>query len=393
MKRLIYLSMGITFLLWKICLSQEGMEAIDAVPKTGGTRSLSMGGITIATNQGVEALNGNPGGLALLNGIQISIGGSIQIFGKSDFDYNGYSSKFKTSCKLSKIGVAFPITIPNISLKVTGALGYRRFYDWIRKKVIEEKWFDDYYKKTIVHKEKIKTKGLMNTLSLGLGKAISEKYFFGISINFPVQKVYKMETESESRYPDETYKYNFKQEWDVMAKHFIQFGGIFKVSSKLSIGVSFLMNHGFVIYSDEFDYQYEWEIPTTIDFGIAYRWKPNLLLAAEIQSRPWESWRINNLPIGGVDSGNAYRFGLEYGKTNQFRAGYALDRLPLLDAKDHPVDIHNLTGGIGYQLNCFVLDLGVSYQFVTFKAEKWWRGTWDYYIRELVFNTSLRCCI
>ena len=409
MKRIIYIAIAMVFILRHICLAQENLEALDAAPKTGGTRALSMGGVYIATNQGIDALSGNPGGLALLDGIQISVTGSVQIYGKSDFDdtyysyYIAYSSKFEPLFKFTNIGIAVPITIPKASIKLAGAAGYRRFYDWSRRKVVEKEY--DYYENGIVHsKETYKTHGLINVLSLGIGTTMSKKWSFGFSVNFPIWKNYENESEINDIYSDKIYKSNTQEERNVSADCFIQLGGILQVTSKLAAGVSCLMKHGFTlqnvkrkshyngdVYSYEIDDKNKWEIPGTIDFGISYKLRPNLLLAADIQSRPWENIRINDLPIDDVKNGNVYRFGLEFERKVLFRAGFSWERLPLLDADEHPVDLKNTTAGIGYQSKDFILDLGLSYKFVTFETQRWGEK-WKYHIREFVIHTTLRHC-
>jgi hypothetical protein len=408
MKNFIHPSLSIIFFLWKISLSQVSVTAIDAVPKFGRTRALSMGGVTIATSQGIEALSGNPGGLALLDGIQIAISGSARLYGKSDF-YESfytylecYSSKINKSFGLTDLGIVFPISIPKPSIKLVGAVGYRRFYDWNHKK--EEEWYDDYDEGNIKSKRIYEIEGALHLLSLGLGTVISERCSFGMSINFPVRKGVKTETQEESQNLYEKHTYRYTENWDVSAKYFIQWGGVFQVFSKLSVGAFFSMNHKFILhdrrssvsykvtrtthYNYEGDDKNEWEIPTTFDFGIAYRLKPHLLLAAEAQSRPWANWRINDLPIYGVENGNAYRLGIEYGKRIQYRAGFAVDRLPLLDANDDPVNIKSVSAGIGFPMNPLIVDMGASYQFTTFDADK--RGSIaEYHIRELKLSMSL----
>lgn len=408
MKHFTHPSLLIIFFLWKICLSQVRVTAIDIAPKFGRTRALSMGGVTIATNQGIEALSGNPGGLALLDGIQIAISGSARLYGKSDFNESFYtylecySSKINKSFGLTDLGIAFPISIPKPSIKLVGAVGYRRFYDWDHKK--EEEWYDDYDEGNIKSKRIYEIKSTLYLLSLALGTAISERCSFGMSVNFPVRKGYKTETLEESQHPYETHTYRYTENWDVSAKYFIQWGGVFQVFSKLSVGVFCLMNHKFILHDrrssvsykvtrtahyDERDDKNEWEIPTTFDFGIAYRLKPHLLLAAEAQSRPWANWRINDLPIYGVENGNAYRLGIEYGKSIQYRAGFAADRLPLLDANDDPVNINSVSAGIGFPMNHLIVDMGASYKFITFDADKWGMIA-EYHIREFKLDMSLK---
>jgi len=400
MNRFKITSIVIYLFLVQIVWSQGNQEAIDAAPKAGGTRAHSMGGVTIATNHGIDALYGNPGGLAIIKGLQISISGLGQISGASYFEemfYRNRKEYYDTDFKFQSIGFALPITIPKTSIKLAWSVGYRRFYDWNRKQTVESEinYNDGNILKTTTT---YKTQGLFNVLSIGLGTNISERLYLGMSINVPCCKTYKTKLESIYRYN----KSLIQEEWDVHASNLIQLGSIFQVTSRLTFGVSCLITHKFVIQNgnlksiynnsisyDRIDNKDEWKIPSTIDFGISYQLKLNLLLAADIQSRPWENIRINDLPIDDVKNGNAYRFGLEYVNRIQFRGGFALDRLPLLDTYKNPVNIKEITAGIGFQFSHVNVDFGASYKYTTFNAKKWGE-VGDYTIREFVIYATSR---
>ncbi len=405
MKRAIHISIALALILWEMGVCQENLQALDAAYKAGSTRALSMGGVYIATNRGVEALVGNPGGLARINGRQLSLQGAAQIYRKSDLDeaeykkrmgYFEYAIKYGMQYQFKNIGLAFPISIPNTKIRLAGAVGYHTFYDWDYNRTVKS-WKWDGIAHFVKEKQNRRTRGLLDVLSFGFGAAISEKGSFGISVNFPLWRRYDQTAVIMST----LYNSESREEWDVSADRFVQLGGLFRLTSRWAVGISALMKHGFVIENGKSENNYDgevhrsridrktqWEIPSVIDLGISCRVKANLLVACDIQSRAWENIKINDLSLGKAKNGNAYRFGLEYGQKALFRTGFALDRLPVLDADDQPVDLKNVTAGVGLKFNRLLLDLGASYKFVTFEVERW-NSRWDYRIRELMIHTTL----
>ena len=389
-----YFVLLIPILISSICFSQNPAEPTDAAPQIVSTRSLSMGGVYIATNQGIDALNGNPGGLALVTTAQVSKGARVRLYGKSDFKkefydfYTEHSSRFVPDFKLQHIGFVFPLSSPNNSSKLVAAASYRNYYDWQRKEVKKSER-EDPENDSIIKYERIDiSKGLMDVFSLGLGTTISERWSFGISLHLPARKGLESRYKTKHIHPEEIFTNNSKASWDVSAGGFFHLGSIFQLSDRLAVGVSCPLMHRFTIHHSK----EEWRIPGTFDFGIAYRLQPDLLLAGEIQNRPWEDIRINDLPIADVESGNAYRLGLEYGRQIQLRCGFTLDRLPILDADDHGVDLKIFSVGLGFQKEDWIVDSGLSYKFATFQNNRW-MDTGDYLIRDLLIYSTFRLVI
>lgn len=340
-----------------------GEWALDAAPKFGNTRTLSMGGVTIASGSGIDAFSGNPGGLARIRDIQISITSGLQIWGKRD------EKTLKPFYQLKNAGIVFPFSISHQNISFAGAIGYRSFYNCDRK--IKR----SYYTNT--------TTGLVDVFSMGFGIHFSSIGSLGMILHIPVKKTYAYQWES--------YYYRYEFAGDVTSSKIIQFGGIIDMTSKWMIGFSCLMNHNFTInthdigYPEYLLYSEKREMPWTCDFGIAYKASPNLLIAADIQNRPWEHMRINDQKISDVKSGNAYRIGIEWGHEPIFRAGYARDILPAIDSEGDPVDINNLTIGLGFPLSLLVIDVGFSYQFDHIYVKN--------NIHELVFNMTVTCLL
>ncbi|MCJ7811731.1 hypothetical protein MUP95_00210 [bacterium] len=357
MNKLIVSLIGLSFFFAKdVC----GEWALDAAPKFGNARTLSMGGVTIAAGFGADAFCGNPGGLARTDDIQIFVSSGLQLWGRTRYD-----DLLKPLYQLKNFGFMFPTHTFNDNISFVGAIGYRSFYDCDRK--IENGYHTD------------KTTGLVDVLSMGVGVRFSTVGSFGLLLHIPVRTTYTFQSIS--------YYGAYVDKRDVSSSMIVQLGGIIDLTPKWLIGFSCLLNHSY-----RFDY-WEWgtnysekrSMPWTCDFGIAYRIKPDLLIAADIQNRPWERVRVNGQKIGGVKSGNAYRIGIESGSQPVVRAGYALDNLPRTDAEGESVDMNNLTVGLGYQWQFFMIDLGLSYQFDHIHK--------DDNIHELVFNFTVTCCL
>jgi len=368
---------------------------MDAAPQIVSTRNLSMGGVYIATSRGIDALNGNPGGLALVTTSQVSIGARTRYSGKSDFSKKFYksrsahSSKFVPNFKLQHIGFVLPLPSPNNSSKLVATVGYRNYYDWQRKEVRKTEW--EYSGNDYIVNDSFISKGLMDVFTLGFGATITDKWSFGILLHLPVCKGLESSYKTKNIYPEEIFTTHYEENWDVSAGGFFHLGSIFKLSDRLTIGVSCPLMHRFTIHYNR-EYKEKWKMPGTLDIGIDYRLHPNLLLAGEIQNRPWEDYRIDNLPIADVKSGNVYRLGFEYGRLIQFRGGIAIDRLPLIDVDEHGVNLKILAAGVGYQHGNWAIDSGLSYKFATFHKYRW-NEEWDYQIRDLVVYSTIRLAI
>ncbi|MBN2031431.1 hypothetical protein JW824_14450 [bacterium] len=337
----------------------QGEWALDAAPKFGNTRALSMGGVTIASGTGADAFSGNPGGLARINETRIFISGGLQLWGRMRYDHS-----LKPLFQFHDFGIVFPSSSSNQTVSFAGAIGYRSFYDCDRKMK------RSYYTNT--------TTGLVDVLSMGAGAYLFNVASFGVMLHVPVRTTYIYKSET-------VYYTNYEYKRDVSSSVIVQFGGIVDLTSRWLVGFSYLLGHSYRMSGLNYNYSEDREIPWTCDFGTAYRLKPDLLIAADIQNRPWERVRINDQKINNVKSGNAYRIGIEWGNRPVFRAGYALDILPILDAEGNPVDINNLTAGLGFKFSILVIDLGLSYQFDHIHKEN--------NIHELVFNMTVTCSL
>ena len=401
MKMRTFILIAMLLLLGQVCWGQE-----IGAPQTGGTRAFSMGGVYTATNRGIDALSGNPGGLALLENAQFLVGGRVLLMGKADleedyykdyYDLKDYSSKFGINPKLLNVGIAFPITLSGFSHKLVGAVGYRSFYDLSENEIREfEDQSDNKYEETE------NERGLINVLSFGVGTTISEKYSFGLSFNLPLIKGYKYESEQEIKYTGGTTKYEEEAEYDVSGGSFIQLGGIVQVTPELSIGASYTMSHKFELedgkYTDKEDgdvvdegdlYDIKYESPAMYSIGFSYRVAPDFLISAELQNRPWEDVEVNGKELSNLESGSSYRFGIEYGSDVLLRAGLIMERAPIIDLDKDGVNFKGVTGGIGYKSNNIMLDVGGLYVFTSFDGAKVGTKTYDINFNQLMVFATL----
>jgi len=400
MKMRTFILIVVLLLLGQVCWGQEL-----TAPQTGGTRAFSMGGVYTATNQGIDALSGNPGGLALLDSAQFLVGGRVLLMGKGGlddyykdrYDFKDFSHKYGINPKLMNVGIAFPITLSGFSHKLVGAVGYRSFYDLSEKVIIE---FED--QSGTKSEETEKTRGLINVLSFGVGTTISEKYSFGLSFNLPLIKGYKFESEGERKSTGGTSKDEEEREYDVSGGSFIQLGGIVQVTPDLSIGASYTMSHKFELEDGKYTYKEDgdvtsegalpdnkYEIPAMYSIGFSYRVAPDFLISAELQNRPFDDVEVNGNELNYLESGSSYRFGIEYGSDVLLRAGLIMERLPMIDVDKDWVNFKGVSGGIGHKSNNIMLDVGGAYIFGSFEGAKFKTKTYDCNFNQLMVYATL----
>ncbi|MDI6791552.1 MAG: outer membrane protein transport protein [bacterium] len=371
----------------------------------GGNRALAMGGVYTATSQGIDALSGNPAGLSLLNKAQLSVGGQLTLWGKDDLeeDYykkvinvDDYSSKLGMTPELLNIGAAFPVNISKVSpkYKLAGAVGYRSFYDINSKISMEASVNSEEVEETT------KRRGLVNMLSFGLGTTILEKYSIGAALNIPLLKGFKAESESEIKDKSTDVKTEEEEEeFDISGGTCLQLGGIVQATPELSVGASYIMGHKIKFEKGKYTTKHDGkvvsegelsnkkiDIPSHYNIGVSYKASPDLLVSAELQNRPWEDYEIDGNNLSCLESGRAYRFGLEYGSDILLRAGFVWERLPVIDADKDPVNIKTITGGLGYNSNDMAFDVAGVYAFTTYEEIK----SYDYDIKQLIASASFK---
>jgi len=393
----LHLRLLFVLFFWSPLFSEE---IANALPQAGSNRAFAMGGTYIACNKGINALFGNPAGLSTNNNTEIIIGYFWQVHKISQFDdqyYSGwndsYSIEYNQNNGLNYLGLSFLRLISQSPIKFAGAIGYCPFYDWNSSRYFNSE--DSYIagmSKTIYSSNEVEEKivGLYDILTIGIGFSWETLISIGASLNFPVNQQYEYKSHSiyirKSNGDRQEYEYDYKNSESVSANKFVRIGGILQLTSRFSFGILWMQAHQYSLSEERRDF------PATLNFGIAYKILPELLFAFDLQNRPWEKVKIANKYLSYAKSGNTYRFGLEFGKKVIIRAGYALDILPIVDADDNAVDLNDITLGIGYKYNHFVLDMGARYRFSTFEVEEW-DSRYDYLIREIVLQSSIKIVI
>ena len=378
--------------LWSVsCLAQTALNFelslyhTIAAPTLGSTRSFAMGGVFSATNSGVEALTGNPAGLVFCNGSQILASARMRMSGNdgADSDYykvigfQDYSRQYQPGFKLGNLGIAFPISLPENGSRIIGAIGYRSYYDLSYK---QEEEFE-----SIVGGDQYSTTyeqmGMLNVMTFGAGFQVNEQFNLGVVFNLPMFSGYELEVHQDVRFSQNSQiGQTYTETADVSGNGFLHLGAMFNVTPRLVLGATYTFGHKYELNDEEWtntdqygrggidtqkgDYEdIEFEVPSYWSLGASYLVSPNLLVAAELQNRPWEDFEINNYDLSSVtESGTTWRVGAELGREVKFRVGYYSDSEPLLDADKDGVSKSGFTGGLGLTSGSLNVDLGLVFQ-------------------------------
>lgn len=376
-------------------------EITNTLPQTGGIQSFAMGGTYIAFNQGIDALFGNPAGLPANNTVEFILGYYWQIHKNSQFDdeyysrywNDSYSIDYKKNYRLNYLGMSCQKMLSHYPFKFAGAIGFSPFYYWESTRQSIESYIysrstSEFNRSYTIQEEKIM--GLYDLLSIGVGFSWEGTGSIGISLNYPLRENYEIEFNSTyiSEINGETTSYrSTSKDWqNVYASQFIRIGGMLHLTTRFTLGILWMQAHHYNIANQRRDF------PATLNYGVAYRILPTLLLAFDMQSQPWEKVRIDNEYISSVKNGNAYRFGLEYTNKIIMRTGYAIDRLPILDSEDNAVNMMNITLGIGYSVKYVIFEIAARYRFTKFKTEEWLE-VYNYNFSETVWQSSIKLAI
>ena len=391
--------------LWLFISSALSEDIVTALPQTGGNRAFAIGGTYIAFNQGINALYGNPAGLTTDNRIEIIIGGYWQLYKKMQYEdayynrfwYNdnfSFSNDYDKNLYFNQMVLLFQKQIANYPVKIAGAIGLSPFYNLKNTRHSERNYSYETGSGVTVHYSEIgkeKMDGLYDLLNIGISITTNAIGSIGISMNYPINKQYKQDNSSTYYYErnGEVDKNGYEDDISqkVSADNFIRIGGILHLTSDLSIGLLWNQTYHYNIGNDRRTF------PATLNFGLAYRILSQFLIAFDIQNQPWEKVKLNDTYLYDAKNGNSYRCGFEYSNKIIFRTGYALDRLPILDSKNKGVNLNNITLGIAYPTKSFVFDLGMRYRFTTFDSETFSNNTFNYIIRDLVFQSSLKLSV
>ncbi|MBN2092464.1 hypothetical protein JW964_22780 [candidate division KSB1 bacterium] len=327
------------------------ITAYDAFMKSGGIRARSMGGVFVAIDQGLESLLGNPAGLTTIKSKHILFSASDRVYSKEPYwDDPAYISESQKYLSIVQIGFGGALFLKKSPRPICIGVTYRAYYDWSRAANLREPSF---------FQREQKISGYIRGFSISMGKQISERLRSGFSLHFPHPSDYVYNCDCEYQTIDnEIYEYQVYYQLRLKPKPFFQIGAIYELSPKFDLGLNYISPHQFTVEKNG-----TYQIPGTLDVGLAWKCTRLLLLAMDIIYRPWERYLITDFPINDVKSGYAFRTGLEYGKRIQLRSGFAMDCMPLLDRDGNPVYLKIVTLGLGCNGNHVRFNIGSEFKF------------------------------
>ncbi|NQT24069.1 hypothetical protein HQ585_01810 [candidate division KSB1 bacterium] len=374
-----------------LMLSSTGFseEPTHAIPQTGSHRSFAMGGAYLAFDTGINALYGNPAGLAKSSQAEIIIGHYWQVYKTMQYEdayyttqYSDVSISYKPVQRINYVGVSFLKASRDSIYCFGGGIGYSSFYTWHTTRH-ERRIYDD-GSQTRIERDSY---GNYSLIHLGIGFSIGNKSEIGITANIPFLNRTTNVTHYIDIYePFSTYSNTINRK---EANPFLRIGATIQLTSQISLGI---------LWNQSYWYKYDFQktvLPSALNFGLAVKPVKNCLVAIDLESRPWSKVKIYDGYIGNAQSGTAWHFGVEYGKRLKTRAGYTWDILPILDAEEQPVDLQSISLGFGYRIGTVQIDLGTRYRFSTHKTNSplWWRNTditYDYLFRDLVIQSGIK---
>ena len=347
------------------------LEPSGEIIETGfDNRSIAMGNTAITTARGSSAIFSNSSILATFSEPQVQVGGKF-LYGTikdetatADGFLDSYEAKYPAFPNRSYIALAVPYRLPDADLKLVFGFGYQRNegVKWESKAVwSEEDWSES--KGRIVNVRVTsnstgRTRGDLSTLTPGVALNFQDRYFFGATFNRTLGAIIST---SETKRSDQHWKRDAEREQSAL---FLRLGAFAELTPELSVGL---------MYRPEF----EWELGETITktyedgeldtdrntdhleltmpamwgIGAEYKASPELIVALEVQSRPFSELRwstdIQDQPI--IDDGFNFAIGAEYlGSAYPVRLGAFRNVIPFVDENDTtPVNLDGLTVGIG----------------------------------------------
>ncbi len=394
----------LVLILSSLCLAQ-GFDFMNSAVK-GGTRSFAMGGCFTAIDYGIDAMLGNPAGLAGMNSSEILLNGRMIVVGDMGFDDDFYevereqknSYNDKINIKPYSLGIAFPLRLPESNVNITGALGYRCYYDMSSTRKRE---YSNYEENT-VYESTEKVKGLLNVLSAGFGVQLSKQVNIGVVFNVPLFSKYETITENENLYSEAITSVKS----DISGDGFFQLGTQINMHPRLSLGAAYFMGHKIKYHDREIkqknddDYRpyesedSEIEHPDFWSVGFQFNALDDLLLTTEIQSFPWEDTK-SRMGASYYKTGKDLRVGLEYGREIKLRFGYYTNQIPLNDDGSDFMDKYGFSGGAGFNTSSMRWDVSGVYRVLShtstvrtiFNPES--VGEYEYKVRQFLIYASV----
>ncbi len=347
------------------------LEPSGGVIETGfDNRSLAMGKTTTITSRSSSAIFSNPAILATFAKSQVQIGGKL-LYGTitneaalEDDSYESYEGKFLPVPNRSYLTLAIPYRLPHRHLprprdwQLVFAVGYQRNEG--ARGEIQAVWSEE--RDTTLKGELVsihgRRRGALSTITPGVALNVQDKLFCGVTFSRTLGAITYT---NELKFSDHHTKVDEEQE---QFAQFLRIGALAKVTPELSVGLmyrpGFSWEFGTTITERYENGELETErdrtqteliIPTMWGLGAEYKVSPDLIVAFELQSRPFSELRwsgdVNQRLF--IDDGRNFSIGVEYlGAGFPLRFGAFQDAIPFVDENDTtPVSLVGLTAGVG----------------------------------------------
>ena len=347
------------------------LEPSGEIIETGfDNRSLAMGKTTSITSRSGSAIFSNPAILATFSKSEVQVGGKL-LYGITtneaaleDNAYASYEGKLAPFPNRSYLTLAVPYRLPHRHLprprdwQLVFAVGYQRNEG--AKGEIQAVWSEE--REAELKGESVsiygRRRGALSTITPGVALNIQDKLFCGVTFSRTLGAiVYTNELKVSNHHT----KVDEEQEQSAL---FLRIGALAKVTPELSIGL---------MYRPEFNWEFgatiteryengeleterdqtqtELIIPTMWGFGAEYKVSPDLIVALELQARPFSELQwigdVNQRIF--IDNGFNFSVGAEYlGAGFPLRFGVFRDVIPFVDENDTaPVELVGITAGVG----------------------------------------------
>jgi hypothetical protein len=351
-----------------------------------------MGRTSIATTSQCDAIFYNPANLAMIDDRMLQGSGRIR-FGSADDEY--WESDFTDDVevtygfhpKITHLSYAFPIYPENSYWKLAFGIGYSAYFDYGMTSKEERRHDDPLLGQGRLRTRTTKTHGGLNTLSPAVAVSIDAGAFFGMAFSKSILGRDSKDIDYEYSYEVPGYQLATER-WEATGSaNFITLGAGVEITSEMYVGAMYRM--GFELEFDDVEtYQEridgeewtddlidsEYEIPPYFGMGAIYEINRDILLAAEIQTRPYSDIEHDGRDNRGIDDGLCYRFGAELQNSLMaFRAGFFSDAIEATDdpySEKDPKHLMGVTGGVGFESGDMVFDFFGEYSWWSWENER-----------------------
>lgn len=333
-------------------------------------RSLAMGRTTITTARGSSAIFSNPSILATFSEPELQIGGKL-LYGTvkdetvtAEGFLDSYEANYPAFPNRSYLAFAVPYQLPDAQLKLVLGVGYQRNegVKWESTGTWhEEEWSESrerYVNIRMTSESTSRRRGDLSTLTPGFALNFQDRYYLGATVNRTIGAIIAT---AETKSSDYNWKLDAERE---QAALFLRLGAFAELTPELSVGLMYRPEFDWELgetitktsedgdlYTDRDQDHIELTAPAMWGIGVEYEASPELIVAAEVQYRPFSdlqwSGDIDEQPI--IDDGFNVAVGAEYlGFDYPMRIGAFRDLIPFVDENDtDPVEFIGITAGVG----------------------------------------------